>query len=127
VRISESLIVRRRFREFGCTPGDFTSDQRLMAKNILETIAQLTADLSDALVRCTAMWAGVTAVLDQRDRRVRRADNMIPPGVDGPGETIRRRWLRRLTTFHSLLRWMHPHAGRPDEPDIENVEVIQRN
>jgi hypothetical protein len=96
-----------------------------MTKDILEAITQLTADLSDALVGCAAVWARVTAVLHQRDRSVSRPDNMIARGVDRTDETVARRYERWLTILGDVVRWTVRHAGADDrQNDCFNLRLV---
>ena len=127
VRVPELFIVRCRFREFGGTPRHFIPDERLMTKDILETITQLTADFGDALVSRAAVLARVTAVLHQRDRRVSGPDNMISRGVDRTDATVGRRYGRWLTDLSYVLRWMVRHAGAYEKARIGSGAAIKRH
>ena len=112
MRVPELFIIRCRFREFGGTPRHFIPDERLMTKDILETITKLTADFGDALVGGAAVLARVTAVLHQRYRGVSGPDNMISRGVDRTDETVGRRYGRWLTNLGNVLRWMSSTCWR---------------
>src|SRR5580704_6292253 len=51
------------------------------------------ADFRDTFVRSPAMWTSVASVLNQRDRGVRRAKNVVADVVHGAIEPIVERWL----------------------------------
>jgi hypothetical protein len=118
VRVPELLIIRCRVREFGGPRRPFIPDERLMTKDILEAITQLTADFGDALVGCAAVLARVTAVLHQRDRGVSGPDNVISRGVDWAHETVGHRYERWLTNLGNVVRWTVRHAGTYDRASI---------
>jgi hypothetical protein len=86
--IPEFFRVLDGFHQFGGAPRNVAVANRAMAKHVAQTIAELAANLHDALVGRAAMRAVVAAIFHKRDRSVGWAENMIPPIVDRIIETL---------------------------------------
>jgi hypothetical protein len=59
-----------------------------MPEHVAQAIAELAADLDNALVSGAAMRAVVTAIFHKRDRSLAGAENVIPPDVHKIIETM---------------------------------------
>src|SRR5690606_12914185 len=68
---------------------DAAAAQRPVAEHVAHAIAQLVAQGGNAFIRRPAVRAGVAAVFDQGDLRIRRPERVIPRGIDGQAEFLR--------------------------------------
>ena len=70
MRIPERITISRLLNEYGGAVRQLIVSHRAVPENVAQPVADLVACLGDALVGGTAMRARVTAVLDERDRRL---------------------------------------------------------
>ena len=88
VRIPEVLGVGSVFDEFGGLSGDLDTDERIVAKDVADALAELIADLGDAFVGGAAIGAGIAAIFDEGDFGVRGAEGVVVGFVDGAVEPV---------------------------------------
>ncbi|WP_425450284.1 hypothetical protein [Virgifigura deserti] len=82
-----------------------------MPKDIAHAITELIADLGDPVVRRPAVRARITAILDERDLSIGRAENMIGCLVHRTIEPIASHRLRHAKTSSSHWTPRHSASG----------------
>ncbi len=83
----EFMLRARSFRGFGRLLGmGMNGGEWEMAEDVLHVAVHAVEDSRYDLVGSAAKWAFVVAILDQRDRRVRRSANMVAALRHGQGQ-----------------------------------------
>ena len=77
MRFPELVGVLGVLDEHGGAAGEAVIAHRAVAEDVAQPLAELVADLGDALVGGTAIGAGIAAVLDQRDRRCLGSEGVV--------------------------------------------------
>ena len=80
--LEKTPLIGHRFRKKRRGDGPGITGERLVAKHVHQLITQALADTFDDRLRLPAVFTGVTAVFDQRDRRFRRPLAVIAIGID---------------------------------------------
>ena len=65
------------FGQFGGAARDVAAGERAVPEHVAQAVAELVADLGDAVVGRAAIGAGIAAVLDERDLCVGRPEDMV--------------------------------------------------
>ena len=106
MRLPEFPLLGGTLGEFRRANCQLTAGQRAMTKDVRKPITKLVTQVDDPIVRCTAVRAGVAAIFNQRDRRIRRAKDMVVIRIDRriePGITQACRQRRSLHV--RIQRW----------------------
>src|SRR5579871_3226974 len=88
MRGPESLRRVRPFDKLRRPAREIDADERSMAKDVAQLVPELVAHFENALVRRPAIGARVAAVLNERDRRVGAAEEMVARIVDRAVEPV---------------------------------------
>jgi len=98
VRVPEALGIGGALHQLGGAAGKLDADQRPMAEDVAQAIAELVAHFGDPLVGRAAIGAGVASIFDERDGCIRWAENVVGLLVHRPVEPISPRCVRHAKT-----------------------------
>jgi hypothetical protein len=82
MRIPESSGDIGPLGNLGSTLGYITAADRSVSEDIAHAVSKPLANFCNRVICCTAMRAGVTPILHQRDLRIDGAENVIPRLID---------------------------------------------
>jgi hypothetical protein len=85
----ELSALRSALRELGGGDGKIVPRKRPVTEYMCEPISELVAKVDDPVMSRAATCTGVAAILDEGDRRVWRAQEMVLRGVDWTIEPLR--------------------------------------
>ena len=88
VRAPERVLVRGGLRELGGAPREVAAGDRPVPEHVAQAVAEAVAQLRDLLVRRAAVRAGVAAVLDERQVRAGRAEDVVAARVHGAVQPV---------------------------------------
>ena len=94
VGIPEAPVAAGALGQFGGAAGDVAAGYWPVAEDVAKAFAKLVANLGDPVVGRPAMRAGIAAVLDQGDRGIPRAEDVIASCVHRRVEPVVQRGLR---------------------------------
>jgi hypothetical protein len=125
VGLPELAVLRGKLCKHGCLGRQLVPRQGAVPECVHEAIAELVEEPDDALVRRTTILACVAAVLDERDRRVGLAEDVIAGAVDGWIEQLAGSGDRQCGILHGALR--HERFGRSKAPAAVSWPLLHKN